>query len=144
MANVEKLEAVLDHIRDHREQHNQAEWGTKGSCGTTFCFAGTTVVLAGYQLEWIDAKDLPTQTLLSDIPGARAVATHCFLPKDHPCAPSQPNVRGGYVQEIERVAAYELGLTPDERHMLFRQAVTFEDVERVVKEIVNNNKHWGP
>lgn len=108
MANVEKLEAVLDYIRTHPDEHDQSTWAGKGPCGTTLCFAGTAVVLAGYEILW----------------GALA-------PDSHLCQ------RGSDVRSISSVAATDLELSPRRAIELFLNSPAFGDVERKVKDICN-------
>lgn len=50
--NAELAYAVLDHIDAHPEQHDQSRWFQKTTCGTTGCFAGWAVVLAGHHVEF--------------------------------------------------------------------------------------------
>lgn len=110
MANVEKLEAVLDYIRTHPEEHDQTTWAERGgACGTTLCFAGTAVALAGYQMVW-ELDD--TAYICSNGSELDAVAT---------------------------IAMRELGLTEDQTDSLFIRSVTFDDVERTVKDIINEH-----
>jgi hypothetical protein len=111
VANVEKLEAVMDYIRNHPEEHNQSSWAERGSCGTTLCFAGTTVALAGYAIMW--------DALTND-------AHLCRAPKNA--------FRNEYISEV---AANELELSDAQARSLFLNALTFDDVERTVKDIIN-------
>jgi len=108
MANVEKLEAVLDYIRSYPEEHNQSAWAEKGACGTTLCFAGTAVVLSGYEIVWqADGHD----------------AYMC-----------QRGLETGHIAEV---AADELQLSNAQAKDLFLGAFSFDDVERAVKDIIN-------
>ena len=45
MANTERLQAVLEHIRQHPEQHDQATWGFRDACQTSTCFAGHAILM---------------------------------------------------------------------------------------------------
>jgi len=109
MANVEKLEAVLDYIRTHPEEHDQSVWADRGSCGTTLCFAGTAVVLSGYEILWDETTN------------------DAYL-----CQ------RGPETGHIAEVAADELELSDVQANDLFLSADTFDDVERTVKDIIND------
>jgi hypothetical protein len=110
MANVEKLEAVLDYIRTHPEEHDQIQWAEKGdTCGTTLCFAGTAAVLAGYQMVW-QADDTA-----------------------YTCS------NGIETEYVSTIAMRELGLTEAQTDSLFIRSVTFDDVERTVKDIINES-----
>lgn len=108
MANVEKLEAVLDYIRTHPEEYNQTVWADRGSCGTTLCFAGTAVVLSGYKILWDETT------------------TDAYL--------CQRGPEDGHIAEV---AADELELSDVQASNLFLNAVSFDDVERTVKDIIN-------
>lgn len=125
MANVEKLEAVMDHIRMNREQHDQERWAVKTSCGTTMCFAGWTVVLEeGYELKW---HDMRTDLALQYSPGLIAYADYC----------DGPATSGITAAPVQMVAEIVLGLTRKQGHSLFHLAKTFDDVEQTVKDIIN-------
>lgn len=52
MKNYPLIRKVRDHIRAHPEEHNQDQWGTWTSCGTTHCVAGHAVILAGAKPTW--------------------------------------------------------------------------------------------
>lgn len=129
MANVDRLEETLDHIRMNREEHDQCFWATKSEgCGTTMCFAGTTVALAGYELDWCERAGRVGHAGRSKVVGS--FAEHCIVPEGHYCGSlAKPRV--------EWVAAYELGLTDVQAEDLFYGAKTFDDVERTVKDIIN-------
>jgi hypothetical protein len=47
MPDIARLNAVLDYITDHPEQHRQQYWRAETECGTTMCFAGHTAALFG-------------------------------------------------------------------------------------------------
>jgi hypothetical protein len=52
VTDIVKLDAALKYIDEHPEQWNQASWGDRWSCGTTFCVAGVVALLDGAQLAW--------------------------------------------------------------------------------------------
>lgn len=132
MANIEKLEATLDHIRMNREQHDQIYWAMKTECGTTMCFAGTAVALAGYELSWIgmeshvgaDSIYLTRASTLRRRFRATDSAEFCVAPE---------------LGRIEVAVAAEVILELTERQSLalFHEAKTFDDVENTVKDIIN-------
>jgi hypothetical protein len=43
--NPDRLAAVLEHIEQHPEQHDQGTWSMRTDCGTTACAAGWAVLL---------------------------------------------------------------------------------------------------
>jgi hypothetical protein len=53
MVDIERLDAVLEYISEHPEQHSQNLWASKTHCGTVACLAGWTVILEypGAELE---------------------------------------------------------------------------------------------
>lgn len=54
--NAELAYLVLDRIDANPSEWNQRDWAYKGtSCGTSYCFAGWAVVLAGRELVWMDS-----------------------------------------------------------------------------------------
>lgn len=137
MADVAKIEATMDYIKTHPEQHHQEQWAERTTCGTTYCFAGTTVMLAGYEFVWAELDpDLSHGSV-------EAWAGLCVLPKNHPCAPYWSDKDGNFLGEVADVAAHELGLNWHQRYLLFNYAKSVEDLEEAVKNIANNNKHWA-
>lgn len=123
MANIEKLEAVLDYIRTHPEEHDQGTWAAKTDCGTAMCFAGTAVMLAGYEFVWDCGIDGTFSAHL------------CRVPPGHPdelCRWGQDELA-----EIPKVAQRELGLTNDQKNWLFFHSDTLDDLEAAVKDITN-------
>lgn len=127
--NVTKLEETLDHIRCHREEHDQIYWAMKTECGTTMCFAGTAVALAGYELSWARADKTLYIGDLDSAPPRRKIrvadsAEFCVVP-------------GLGNAQIHDSAAQILDLTPDQATRLFHKAKTFDDVERTVKDFIN-------
>ncbi|AZM51806.1 hypothetical protein DMA15_03740 [Streptomyces sp. WAC 01529] len=52
--NTDLLIKIRDKIREHPEQHDQAHWARRTSCGTTYCIAGWAAVLSGARLDWSD------------------------------------------------------------------------------------------
>lgn len=130
MADATKLEAVLDYIRMHPEEHNQNQWAEQTPCGTTMCFAGTAVRLAGYPLIW----EIP---IFKD---DNRVAFYCTVPADY--TGKRIGDAGNLEYDlacIHDVATHELGLDYDEAHELFWESDTFAQVEETVKDIINNN-----
>jgi hypothetical protein len=115
MADVAKLEAVLDYIRMHPEEHDQGDWARRTDCGTTLCFAGTAVVLAGYQLDWTNHSDRTGRCVTSA---------------------GDPLSLAG-TASISAVAARELCLAPEQVEALFWAADSLDDLERIVKDIAN-------
>lgn len=122
MANVEKLEATLDHIRMNREQHDQRAWAMKTECGTAMCFAGWTVALEGYEFAWKGepAMDFYGNAISDDY------ATRCMKPG---VASSE--------SRVEWAAANILELDVPQARELFYHSATFDDVEQTVKDIIN-------
>src|SRR5487761_990431 len=47
-----RIQADLDHITTHPEEHDQSIWARKTGCGTARCMAGTAVIRAGIKLRW--------------------------------------------------------------------------------------------
>lgn len=128
MANVTKLEAVLDYIRTHPKEHDQEDWAVRTPCGTTMCFAGTTVALAGYALRW-DARMFE--------PDTTQVAASCVVPDEYAGPRVAAHLNVAWVHEV---ATHELDLDRQQAHDLFWAAKTFDDVEEMVKDIINDNQ----
>lgn len=120
MANVEKLEELMDHLRMHPEEHDQDCWAyiydeeehSLTGCGTTLCAAGHRVVLSGCQILW--------QTDSS-------FAYRCRTPD-------------GLVTTIQEAARTILELTHAQAHIMFHIAQTLDDVEQAVKDIINKQQ----
>jgi hypothetical protein len=68
--NIELIEKVMQHIKDHPENHSQAVWVSETECGTTACFAGWTLLMTGarcFGLECLYGED---GRLIVDVPNA--------------------------------------------------------------------------
>lgn len=112
MANIEKLEAVLNQIKAHPESHNQEVWAEKTECGTAYCMAGWAVALAGYEFDW--HSDGTTSSVITE---RTATSTHYEL--------------------IEEVATVVLGLDFCDAVELFHSLNTVDDLELMVKNLSN-------
>lgn len=53
--NISLMRETLEYVTANPEALDQANWGVRGSCGTTHCFAGWTVVREGYAPLWKDS-----------------------------------------------------------------------------------------
>lgn len=95
MPDVPMMRKTLEHIAAHPEEHNQYSWGRYNGCGTTMCYAGTALVLKGYQLVY-DMQ--PNGNYVAD------TATHPVT---------------GDLVDIEDEAAKVLGLKSRQAHDLF-------------------------
>lgn len=125
MANVAKLEETLDYIRMNREQHNQRGWALKTECGTTMCFAGWAVVLAGYEFIWSGTPAIFSEPGATPVEVAEEHAERCIVPGvDSPI-------------RVYPLALLLLDLDTNQADALFFQAKTFDDVERTVKDLIN-------
>lgn len=97
MADAVQMRKVLEHIHANPEEHDQNSWAVKKpSCGTTMCYAGTTLHLAGYRLLWEKIGE-----------SGELAAT------------SAQNPQTGEVGLIEDEASKLLGLTSWEANQLF-------------------------
>src|SRR6478609_6380573 len=67
--NLPLLRKVLEHIDAHPEEWHQSVWAMETSaseCGTAFCVAGHTVVMAGGELLWDEAACLASEVTMPD------------------------------------------------------------------------------
>lgn len=92
--NYPLIRKLREHIAAHPEEHDQAWWGIRTSCGTTLCAGGRTVELAGWRPLWIFFD-----------------GEYFFRRCSHPEA--------GEVLRVSDVAERELGLTAGEAAHLF-------------------------
>ncbi len=114
--NVELLDRVLDHIRMNPEQHDQRYWAQQEGCNTSYCFAGWTVILEGGKaVEYVHKPDLS----VAGVDG--------FCDSD-----------GERIYDVAEWAAFRLGLGFRTASDLFDGYNTFEDIERIVKDLKNN------
>jgi len=118
--NGELLEAVMREIEAHPENHQQQVWATsdpralpKGNtCGSAYCYAGQTLVEAGYTLRF-----------------HRSGAIEIFEPNGDAVPPWH---------SIPTLASELLGLTtldPNWRFALFASSNTREDLRLMVEAI---------
>jgi len=132
--NVELFDETLQHVIDHPEQHDQTSW--RSECGTTCCFAGRAVALAGAR--WVREEYTAQQLGTSDQRRA-----YLFAEEDDPHSHRQHwrvydedgTERTVPVVFVRRRAERLLGLTENQASMLFLVAQTRDDALRVAKEI---------
>jgi len=107
MVNFVLADAVMNAIEANPAQHDQAWWAEKTPCGTTMCFAGWTVTVAGAKLVW--SKDQESTSLCIDSEG-----------KEH---------------YIEVYAEGLLELSPAESLKLFYSCDNFEELREALEEM---------
>lgn len=67
--NLTLLRDALDRIEAEPQHWNQHAWAARTTCGTTYCLAGWTCVLAGHHIDWDnaiyadDAEDAPMEAI---------------------------------------------------------------------------------
>ena len=111
MVNIDKLDAVLDHIRTHPEQHDQCCWMREDpNCGTAACFAGWAVTLAGWKMVVASRRSAMADTCVNEDGKKRVIA--------------------GLAREI-------LGLDYGDSEVLFDAFNTVEDLELMAKDLAN-------
>ena len=106
------LYKVLDHVKEHPEEHDQQYWFTKietSTCGTAACFAGWALLFAHPEAkpEWVQ-DDAHRTYLLEDEKG------ECW--------------------DVATLAAHELGLDKYEANHLFDALNDVQDIERLITE----------
>ena len=121
--NVDLLDKTLDHIKMlvafeadgcEMDQHwNQNWWGTRNECGTTLCFAGWALKLAGHTI----------------VPRSEGNQFHYKGGDDLGVEVD------GEDRHIAKVAREELGLTNYEKQLLFCSSNRLDDLERRVTHI---------
>lgn len=57
MADIAKLDAVLDYIEKHPEEWYQGSWGHRTACGTAGCIAYHVGRHDGAEIKWQDFSD---------------------------------------------------------------------------------------
>ena len=107
--NAPLMFKTLDYIRDHPGQWNQGEWAEQTACGTVACFAGTAVMLTGYDFDFTVYED--------EVRSTDKVTTG---------------------DNIRDVATIELGLTAIQADFLFYGGNTLEDLEQYVGLITHD------
>lgn len=120
MANIQKLEAVLEYIRTHPKEHDQGIWAHRTSCGTAMCMAGTAVALEGHKIIWPEIDLVYYQ------------ADKCLVPDGHKAREWGENF--GY---IWNVAEADLELTSYEADILFEGDNSLQDLEAMVENLAN-------
>lgn len=113
--NAELAYRVLDQIDAHPEQWQQLSWISRPAgddCGTAGCFAGWTCMLSGDKPCWEFADSEETVTVIVE---------------------GQGNSLDGMLVGMRAVEL--LGITTDQKHDLFHELNTREDLGRLVAEI---------
>lgn len=101
--NWRLLQAELEFVTAHPEQHDQTTWARRTDCGTACCLAGWTVIHAGFDLAWVRSSDEGVVALW--------LATHDIT--------------------IREQAIILLGLSDDDAHRLFNQDNTLADLWQI-------------
>lgn len=111
--NADFADSVVGAIEANPAQHSQSMWAQQNECGTTMCFAGWAVTLAGAKMEFFDIRhDLKR-------------AYDCTLPS-------------GESRNISDYAAELLGVNETQREALFHNMNNDIDVIKdIVKDIAN-------
>lgn len=52
ITNLDPAVEAMARIELHPEQHHQAVWAIRQSCGTAYCLAGWICVVSGRELQW--------------------------------------------------------------------------------------------
>ena len=118
--NDNLMRSTMDYIRLHPEEWNQGTFGSMNEnspCGTTMCYAGTALKVAGYRIE---VKDMDPDYSFTD----RRYIRWYRPGTDQPVEPDQ---------EAQRI----LGLTWDQAEEIFYASSGVEDPEElagIIKE----------
>lgn len=104
--NFPLLWKVYDHIVAHPEEHNQSLFAYRGECGTTFCFAGHTALIARPDLH--------------------------YSFRDGACVGHLVDDSGMFARSSSRVAQEALGLSNDEADDLFYGAETADQIRDLI------------
>jgi len=124
MINAKLLQDTLVHIKEHPEQHDQRHWGVMTACGTTFCFAGTALLLAGYTPVWGDTED-------------GEILLWGWIPPEGESY-EEASWLDGTVGTTAKTANTELGISAVSASQLFYMCKTVEDLEDAVANILRN------
>lgn len=129
VVNEDLLLKVLDKIRFDRESWHQSAWIGEAECGTVGCLAGWTVMLSGYQPQWEHGQSAHHSSPLRRITDTVRLSG------------------SGNPHSVSGAAKILLGLTTTERHELFAPQNTFDDLERITKDIISGESRketWNP
>jgi hypothetical protein len=116
--NKALLGQVLDYIKRYPDTWYRGDWSLTTDCGTSHCFAGWAVKLAGVPMDEDD------EVLRAQLPDPSQIERHI---DDDPASP-------GYVH-VSVAARHLLGLTPEQADELFSGVNTVKDLERYVAEL---------
>ncbi len=110
MAPEVLLKETYNYILEHPEEHDQAWWASKNSCGTSYCFAGHAVVLAGYTINWGGTYGGIGRSSFVNLPGV------------------------GNFDSISAVAKRLLELNDDQADLLFAGGNTIGDIRDILED----------
>lgn len=112
MINTELLEQTMRHIIDHPETHNQGIWVSE--CGTTACFAGWACLLSEMHsvIKWKNFNGIGDALWISNYD----------------------------TMNTYDAATKILGLNGLEADRLFYTGNTVDDIQIIVKDIINNRE----
>lgn len=127
MRNTQELEAVMQYISDNPEEWDQENW-----CGTTMCFAGHVAMRNGCQRAVVSQlNDFGAMEFRHVELGSRT-----FIVRDHFVL--DPLSKKVTVCEYARDI---LGLEDDEANLLFSGSNGIEDLQHIVKGLVNGDAY---
>lgn len=125
MRNVHELETVMTHILDHPEEWDQSNW-----CGTTMCFAGHVAMRNGCKAAVVSQLNEFGATEWRQV----ELGSQTFIVRDHYV--HDPLHKRVSVREYSRDM---LGLEDDEADLLFSGSNGIEDLQHIVKGLVNGD-----
>lgn len=114
MPDFERIDAVMDHIREHPGEHDQGTWGRRNACGTRCCFAGTAALMfAPERVTWlpefvVDGKATDWRLFGADQPGSL---------------------------DVPEIAAELLGLDRFAQELLFYDSHNLAELEQAVERL---------
>ncbi len=153
MANIERLQAVMQHIMDHPEHHMQGDWieeitpenldwwdveeneGVEFACGTAACFAGWAGLMY--------AKELGYEPIEEDRNIYRRIGTN--LTEDDyykTMGVVAPTADSDIMHVSDLAAQVILEISPEQR-ILFNGNNTRNALQHIVKDIVNGEDAYA-
>lgn len=119
MPDFERIDQVMDRLRERPEEHDQSVWGLRrpaadNACQTTCCMAGTTVLMfAPERVEWVP--------VLVD-PQGRVLEWRLYSTEEE---------AGG----VSDIAAELLGLDDHGKELLFYDSHNLKELEQGVQRL---------
>lgn len=128
MRDTEKIQAVMDFIKDHPEKHEQTIYFEPSECGSVGCFLGWAAELYGEQCGYFRLRSPNFRNLWVGPDGLDGEVT---------LEPPFTNLDDGSLLHVSTVGSRILGLAKEEEFIIEAGGNTLAVLDYMVKDLCN-------